>query len=558
MLQLRNFNLFFADLFWNKLFFWSLWQKFFLFSPRTWQMICFSLFPIKFRRGRTLNRSKKKLNKYRFNARKSRYKLFSKASFLLRAGFSTFFSYKTVKASYLHFYGKLFVRSLRAEVVYFPFNVIKEGHYHSTSKLALGGVWRRELRSPNKAIYDKRMKFNAIVSHLTLNPLPYERRVGNIWLLLKWVSAASKEGGAASTSSKVLPRFFSQNLSWLTFPNKITLLGPKLNYNLRSYKLGWSEALKNSYEEIQPLWGRVVLPTPLIFWWDFKSFRPFILREDTTQDLRVLYQFPSPKERAKNQINHRTTNSVFNDLMRYGINKGFPSEFKSYLGGNIFSNLSLMSERYEAEDSEDSFNITRIRFKPGYSRIWRLARTNFKEIYDLKFRYQKPLTRYLGRLRRIPVKRKTPLLQMRLDTILSITHLFWNTSLSKSALLGGLIYLNGYLVRNSKLYIVPGDFIQTFVSIQYYISYMGVREDWHRHIWRNRRIVSRWRRRRARVPSEVFILEMSDIPPYLEVDFFSLSCFVLFETNQTTTWGWDISIEDIPQISYMYNWKYIN
>ena len=110
--------------------------------------------------------------------------------------------------------------------------------------------------------------------------------------------------------------------------------------------------------------------------------------------------------------------------MRYGINKSFSPDFRPHFGGNIASSLSSMSERNEQGDFDDSFNITRVRFKPGYSRIWRLARTSFKEIYGLKFKYQKPLTRYLGRLRRIPIKRKTPLLQMRLDTILSMTHLF--------------------------------------------------------------------------------------------------------------------------------------
>jgi hypothetical protein len=51
---------------------------------------------------------------------------------------------------------------------------------------------------------------------------------------------------------------------------------------------------------------------------------------------------------------------------------------------------------------------------------------------------------------------------------------------SRAALLGGLVYLNGYGVSNASLYVVPGDLLQTVVSLQYYVGFMGMRQLWQR------------------------------------------------------------------------------
>lgn len=40
-------------------------------------------------------------------------------------------------------------------------------------------------------------------------------------------------------------------------------------------------------------------------------------------------------------------------------------------------------------------NILRLKFKPGYSIIWRSARRSFKNLFNLNFKYQHKLTRYL-------------------------------------------------------------------------------------------------------------------------------------------------------------------
>jgi hypothetical protein len=202
--------------------------------------------------------------------------------------------------------------------------------------------------------------------------------------------------------------------------------------------------------------------------------------EFESRDRRLLYQFPLQRARAESQLYHRLTNAVFYDLMRNRgrVDLGALVSARNVNGGG-YSVRPSGNEEEGGEGGRD-FAITRVRFRPGYSRIWRTARTNLKQIYHLPFQYQRPLTRYLGRLRRTSITLQTPFLQMRIDTVLAMTHFFWDTMSSRAALVEGLVYLNGYGVSNASLYVVPGDLLQTVVSLQYYVGFMGMRQLWQR------------------------------------------------------------------------------
>jgi hypothetical protein len=146
--------------------------------------------------------------------------------------------------------------------------------------------------------------------------------------------------------------------------------------------------------------------------------------EFESRDRRLLYQFPLQRARAESQLYHRLTHAVFYDLMRNRgrVDLGVSVGARNINGGG-YGVRPLEDGGVEGDGGRD-FSITRVRFRPGYSRIWRNARTNLKHIYHLSFKYQRPLTRYLGRLRRTSITLQTPFLQMRIDTVLAMTHFF--------------------------------------------------------------------------------------------------------------------------------------
>ena len=71
-------------------------------------------------------------------------------------------------------------------------------------------------------------------------------------------------------------------------------------------------------------------------------------------------------------------------------------------------------------EGEDDYyiRIKRIRFKPGYPRLWREARADFNKMFGLNFRYQHRLTQHLLRYVRHASALKSSFLDLKLKTVL--------------------------------------------------------------------------------------------------------------------------------------------
>jgi hypothetical protein len=70
---------------------------------------------------------------------------------------------------------------------------------------------------------------------------------------------------------------------------------------------------------------------------------------------------------------------------------------KTYPYQTIYNNLYNHFTFEQNLINDNEVKIPRIRFKPGYQRLWRQARTALKELLKLKFTYQQQLTKYLTR-----------------------------------------------------------------------------------------------------------------------------------------------------------------
>ena len=215
--------------------------------------------------------------------------------------------------------------------------------------------------------------------------------------------------------------------------------------------------------------------------------------------------------------------------------------------------------------------IRRIRFKPGYGRIWRAARVSVKDIMGIKVRYQYRLTPILQKQYLYSRNEKIEHLSFTLGYALLSSKFAHDTWVLTSLIANNSVYLNGTACSNAKTRIFTNDFIQLLVNLKYYISLRWLKS-W---TFRKRNKVSKIFYKKLRpgitrgaaktpklsrnLPNYFFNLQYcySDVPRCFEVDYFSLSLFVIHDQLRFERY--------LPRqqfrINYftlnMYNWKYI-
>lgn len=212
--------------------------------------------------------------------------------------------------------------------------------------------------------------------------------------------------------------------------------------------------------------------------------------------------------------------------------------------------------------------IPRIRFKPGYSRQWRFFRSDVKHFLSIKTRYQYRLTTLIQRLFHSNRKANDWDMQTKITPFLVQSRLvpdFWSASeLVKSS----SVFVNGYMCTNTFLNVCFSDFVQLIISIKYYIVNKWL-INWSlrnstRILQLNRKFAQKRRtdglgQKPKPLPNWIFRIRYSnyDVPRYVEVDFFTLSVFVVRNTNSLANVTSVASHDTQFKIFNMYNWKYI-
>lgn len=131
---------------------------------------------------------------------------------------------------------------------------------------------------------------------------------------------------------------------------------------------------------------------------------------------------------------------------------------------------SQMSQ--EVSLTDDSFlRIKRIRFKPGYPRVWRSARASFNKIFNLNFRYQHRLTQYISFFVYKYPSLKTQFYNLKLKVFLLSSRFAFDLTSSINLIHHSLVYVNGCKVVNPELLLFQGDAVQLVVNLKYYVVY---------------------------------------------------------------------------------------
>ena len=212
--------------------------------------------------------------------------------------------------------------------------------------------------------------------------------------------------------------------------------------------------------------------------------------------------------------------------------------------------------------------VQRVRFKPGYGRIWRQARASIREILNIPSRYQYRLTPKLQTRYTQSRALLKPYSSLSLDYLLMASHLIPDCWVMDSLLTAKSIFLNGLLTQNPRVRVFLNDFIQLTINLKFFITLKWLR-NWSelRQKRVTRAFYSKYRPsgtdkgfRFARpLPNWFFDLRFSyrSVPQILEVDFFTLSIFVIHDKlSSDPTEPVRANLYDASVLN-MYNWKYI-
>ena len=236
----------------------------------------------------------------------------------------------------------------------------------------------------------------------------------------------------------------------------------------------------------------------------------------------------------------------------------------TFISNTTYNNYPKQLPSYEVR-------ISRVRFKPGYQRIWRDARTALKDLVGLNFLYQKQLTKYLIKFYKKSHFSFFSQNEFSFDKLVLYSKVVPDYSTFILFFNSKLFFLNGLHVFNKNTLCVVNDFIQLVVSKWYYVFYRWSlnwsilrNQKLKRLIYRkslsNRYKVMKSRKQRSlNVPDWIFSTkyDFSDVKPFIEVDYFTLSFMIIYEPYITYYYTPQDILSPRLNIYRLYNWKYI-
>jgi len=260
-----------------------------------------------------------------------------------------------------------------------------------------------------------------------------------------------------------------------------------------------------------------------------------------------------------------TTGSTFDKSSRLKYHS-YVKPFFSSLNRNTF----LQKFPTNAGFNREVF-LPRVRFKPGYQRLWRQSRRTLAESLRVRYIYQQQFTKYIGsfgrRLNNYHFSRdeyfvSTIALHSRLISDYNTLVLLSNSS---------CVFVNGHTHTNLNHILFAGDVIQLLVSnwmytyLKWVLLWTSNRvKKFRRLVYRKNlagsyRVMKTRKQRSNYTPLWIYHTkyDISDIKPFLETDFFTMSSMLIYDhfmfDFHTPSWF----IENRQTIYRLYNWKYI-
>ena len=261
-------------------------------------------------------------------------------------------------------------------------------------------------------------------------------------------------------------------------------------------------------------------------------------------------------------------NGPINKFFKNENNLIFLLEKNTYFCKNwfYFNNQIQYYKNIMLENS--NFIIKRVKFKPGYSSLWRNARNSLKTSLSLNFKYQNKLTNYISKYKKF-IKFKTFIfVEMSLVNILIRSRFLTDHDSCKFLINNGLIFLNGLICTNPNFQLYVGDFLQLMINVKYYILYKWFANLVIKKKYKMRNLIRKKskpsfsnedKKKSYHYPKWILFNKnlTDDVAKFIEIDFFSLSLIILYEPFLWSDLNFYNIIDQKFGIINLYNWKYI-
>jgi hypothetical protein len=226
----------------------------------------------------------------------------------------------------------------------------------------------------------------------------------------------------------------------------------------------------------------------------------------------------------------------------------------------------------ECKENYEDIRIPRLRFKPGYQRLWRYYRAALADAIRFKYIYQQQLTKYLLKFYRSVKFYNIMTHEYKAWKIILYSKLLPDITSINDFIDNKLVYINGNTLNIPDRIILVNEIVQLVVSPWYYIynrwllSWNNIRVNKFKKLVYRKKIASTYKimkslkQKSSYTPLYIYNMryDMSETKSYLEVDYFTLS-FIMIYDNFTLDFHTSNEFTEMKHFVYrMYNWKYVN
>ena len=212
--------------------------------------------------------------------------------------------------------------------------------------------------------------------------------------------------------------------------------------------------------------------------------------------------------------------------------------------------------------------VGRIRFKPGYGRIWRSARLEIQPLISVYAKYQYRLTTRLQTYFFSHRHTTSKKIHMVLEDSLIMATFTTDRWVTREFLNSNLVFLNGISCVNPRTVLFMGDLVQMLVNLKFYIARRWIDYWTSLRLNRIQKIFHRKNKplgfdrtiyKVRELPEWFYTVRFtySEVPKIFELDFFTLSFFVVHDRLSNETAFQKRLLRFPNHIVNMYNWKYI-
>lgn len=302
----------------------------------------------------------------------------------------------------------------------------------------------------------------------------------------------------------------------------------------------------------------------------FKSYR-FIYNTSNFKNKKAYYSLVYFKNNYKNFFKVDSLNKAYKNFNTWSSYSNYKFLLKSITREEVLYEDDFQNRGHLTIFQNKELFLKRIRFKPGYQRIWRQAREAALEHFNKRTVYQQQLTKYLSKFYRQAHYSAFLYSETTLGRTIVYSQLLPDYPTIEFFKNKNFIFLNGKVLPDLNIQVVPTDFIQLVISNWFYIYNRWITNNtlirarkFKRLIYRkgmaSKYKVVKLRKQKSRyTPKWIHYsrFDHSDIRTYFEVDFLTMSMMVIYNPYILDYYAPDSTIDLRISIYKMYNWKYI-